>query len=139
MPSANRGMTRRYGIDTSILVRLLTGDPPEIFERCVAGLGELAEEGCEVFASNQVIGEAYVAVQHHYGVSKVEARSGLADVLRSGLVGPRRGRRVLAALGEGSGAGLLDRLIAMEYEDEGLTTLTLDERMARLPETTLLA
>lgn len=131
-------MTRRFGIDTSILVRLLTGDPPPAFERCVTRLSELTADGGEIYASNQVIGETYVAVQHHYGVSKGEARSGLTEVLRSGLVGPLRGRRVLEALGEGSGAGLFDRLIALEYEDEGLTTLTLDERMARLPGTTLL-
>lgn len=66
-------MIRRFGIDTSILVRLLTGEPREDFLDCVAGLISLVEhEGSEIFASNQVIGEAYVAVQHHYGVSKSE-------------------------------------------------------------------
>ena len=133
-------MTRRFGIDTSILVRLLTGDPPATFDRCAARLGELASEGCELYASNQVIGEAYVAVQHHYGVLKDDARTALATVLRSGLVGPLRGRPVLAVLDASpSGSGLLDRLIAMDYDHEALVTLTLDERMARLPRTTLLA
>ena len=62
-------MTMRYGIDTSVLVRLITGNPAEQFEQCVSRLSSLVEEGAEIFASNQVIGEAYVAVQHHYGVS----------------------------------------------------------------------
>lgn len=133
-------MTRRFGIDTSILVRLLTGDPAPTFDRCVRRLRELADEGSEVFASNQVIGETYVAVQHHYGVAKEDARSGLSEVLRSGLVAPLRGRAVLAALAAGSGGcGLLDRLIALDYGESDLVTLTLDERMARLPRTTLLA
>ena len=68
-------MTRRFGIDTSVLVRLLTGEPAEDFAYCVTKLSALVEEdGAEIFASNQVIGEAYVAVQHHYGVSKADAR-----------------------------------------------------------------
>jgi predicted nucleic acid-binding protein len=88
-------MTRRFGIDTSILVRLATGDPEEGFEHCVRTLTALIEEyDSEIFASNQVIGEAYIALQHHYGVTKPETRFGLACVLQSGLVVPLYGRSV---------------------------------------------
>ena len=128
-------MTQRFGIDTSILVRLLTGDPAEGFQLCVAALTALVEgEGAEVFASNQVIGEAYIAVQHHYGVSKVEARGSLLSVLGSGLVSPLNGSGVLSALEAEGGCGLLDRLIAEDYHRAGLVTLTLDRRMAALPD-----
>lgn len=132
-------MTPRFGIDTSILVRLLTGDPEEGFRRCVEALTALVEEeGAEVLASNQVIGEAYVAVQHHYGVSKTEARSALASVLASGLVSPLNGTGVFAALKAEGGCGLLDRLIADDYHRAELVTLTLDQRMAGLPATRML-
>lgn len=131
-------MIRRYGIDTSILVRLLTGDPPEIFERCVDQLSALAESG-EIFASNQVIGEAYVAVQHHYGVSKTDTREGLENVLRSGIVAPLAGEPVFRALAEHGGCGLLDRLITLDYGFRELETLTLDHRMASLPGAKLLS
>lgn len=128
-------MTQRFGIDTSILVRLLTGDPEVEFARCARGLTRLIEEdGAEIFASNQVIGEAYVAVQHHYGVSKADCRSGLKDVLRSGLVTPLGGDETMEALGQTGGAGLLDRLIAADYASADLKVLTLDRKMARLPE-----
>ncbi len=126
-------MTPRFGIDTSILVRLLTGEPREEFLDCVAGLIALVEhEGSEIFASNQVIGEAYVAVQHHYQVSKRDARAGLLDVLRSGLVSPLNGHAVLAALAAPGSPGLFDRLIADDYSRAGLEVLTLDRRMASL-------
>lgn len=126
-------MTPRFGIDTSILVRLLTGEPREDFLDCVAGLIALVEhEGSEILASNQVIGEAYVAVQHHYRVSKPEARAGLLDVLRSGLVSPLNGHAVFAALEATGSPGLLDRLIADDYARAGLEVLTLDRRMATL-------
>ncbi len=126
-------MTPRFGIDTSILVRLLTGEPREGFLDCVARLIALVEhEGSEIFASNQVIGEAYVAVQHHYGVSKTDARAGLLEVLRSGLLSPLNGRAVVEALGAPGGPGLFDRLIADDYTRAGLEVLTLDRRMATL-------
>jgi DNA-binding FadR family transcriptional regulator len=75
-----------------------------------------------------------VALQHHYGVSKAEARKALTSVLRSGLVAPLNGPGVFAALAADSGCGLLDRLMADDYQRLGLTTLTLDRRMAALPD-----
>ena len=82
-------MALRYGVDTSILVRLVAREPQGDFERCVSRLGALVEErGGEIFASNQAIGEAYAALMHHYGVASADARSGLLDALTSGLVAP---------------------------------------------------
>ena len=128
-------MTARFGIDTSILVRLATGDPEDSFENCVRKLTALIErDDAEVFASNQVIGEAYIALQHHYGVSKPDARTALVSVLSSGLVAPLNGPGVLAALEATSGCGLLDRLIADDYRRAELITLTLDRKMAALPQ-----
>ena len=132
-------MTQRFGIDASILVRLLTGDPEPEFARCTKRLTTLIEDdGAEIFVSNQVIGEAYVAVQHHYGVSKKDCRAGLAAVLRSGLVAPLGGDDTLEILSQTGGAGLLDRLIAADYAVTGLDVLTLDRKMAGLPDARLL-
>ena len=132
-------MIRRYGIDTSILVRLLTGLPEADFGRCVRDLSTLVQdEGAAVTASNQVIGEAYVAVQHHYGVSRIDARAALLRVLRSGIVTPLHGRPVLEAIKTSGGAGLLDRLIAEGYTRAALETLTLDKKMAALPQVRIL-
>ena len=127
-------MTLRYGIDTSVLVRFLTGLPRPEYERCHRELIMMVnEENAEIYASNQVIGEAYVAVQHHYGVSSAEARSGLLTFLTSGLVAPLNGLAALAALQESGGAGLIDRLIAEDYSRSASETLTLDRRMGALP------
>ncbi len=82
-------MTQRYGIDTSVLVRLITSLPEAEFRRCQAELTRMVEqERAELFASNQVIGEAYIAVQHHYGVSKGDALVALTGALTSGFVAP---------------------------------------------------
>lgn len=127
-------MTQRFGIDTSVLVRLLMGEPAAAFRRCLDVLASLAnDQAAEIYASNQVIGEAYVAVQHHYGVPKADARAGLLDILRSGLVAPLNGQDVLDALRASGGPGVMDRLIVDEYIRVGVDILTLDRKMAALP------
>ena len=132
-------MTHRYGIDTSVLVRLATGLPPLQFERSVGKLTALVEkEGAQIVASNQVIGESYIALQHHYGVGKLDAREALFGVLQSGLIEALGGQIVLDALATTKGCGLLDRLIASAYDDAGFTTLTLDKKMAKLPNAKLI-
>ena len=126
-------MTRRYAIDTSVLVRLITGAPPDAYAHSVKRLSALVVSGAEIFASNQVIGEAFVALQHHYGVPALDARSELSKALRSGLVAPMNGRAVIVALEASSGPGLFDRLIADDYTRRGLAILTLNRKMAGLP------
>ena len=127
-------MTQSYGIDTSVLVRLVTATPEPDFQRSLNRLRVLIEEeDAEVFASNQVIGEAYIVLQHHYGVSAVDARSALADTLTSGMVAPLNGQSVILALQSSGEPGLFDRLIADGYSRAGLETLTLDRQMATLP------
>ena len=127
-------MALPYGIDTSILVRLVTREPQADFERSVSRLSALVEDqGCEIFASNEVVGEAYAALMHHYGISSVNARATLLDVLTSGLVAPLNGRTVIEALRSQTGPGLFDRLIIDDYSRAGLEVLTLDRKMANLP------
>ena len=128
-----KAMTQlRIGIDTSVLVRLATGQPHEAFLSSVEELNSLVAGGAEVFASNQVIGEAFAALQHHYGVTKEDACVELRNTLRSGLVSPLNGPAVLEALASSGGPGLFDSLIADDYSRTGLETLTLDRRMASL-------
>ena len=132
-------MAQRYGIDTSILVRLAAREPRADFEDCLNRLSVLLEErGCEFLASNQAIGEAYAALIHHYDMASADARALLLNVLTSGLVIPMNGRAVLEALAASAGPGLFDRLIANDYANAGLETLTLDRQMASLPTSLLL-
>lgn len=132
-------MSPVYGIDTSILVRLATGHPVDAWERSIAELEKLVlEGGCDILASNQVVGETYIALQHHYGISKVMAKRALMDVFQSGLVTPLNGKSVLAALQSNEGCGLVDRLIVDSYIHKGMTTLTLDRKMSHLTKVILM-
>ena len=55
-------------------------------------------------------------------------------MLSSGLVAPLNGPGVFAALEAATGCGLLDRFIADDYRRAKLITLTLDRKMAALPQ-----
>ena len=127
-------MTHRYGIDTSVFVRLLTGDPEPEYRKTVQSLERRMkhEPKTEFFVSNQVIGEAYIALQHHYRISKEDAREALHSVLTSGLCSPLNGATVLEAVLSRTGCGLVDRLIVNDYDAHGVRTLTYDSKMARL-------
>ena len=80
-------MNHRYGIDTSVFVRLLTGDPDSDYKKTLRAFEKRleAQPQAEFFVSNQVIGESYIALQHHYGIAKDNARAALLAVLTSGL------------------------------------------------------
>jgi len=124
-----------YGIDTSILVRLLTGDPESDYARTVTALETLLdrEPKSRIVASNMVIGEAYIVVQHHYGVTKAEARAALLEIFQCDLIEPQGGKHTLDVIKAATkGAGLMDRLIVAQYQTSGCVTLTHDKRMSRV-------
>ncbi|MYH68948.1 MAG: hypothetical protein F4147_02120 [Gammaproteobacteria bacterium] len=53
--------------------------------------------------------------------------------MSSGLIAPLNGSAVLEALTATGGPGLFDRLISDDYTRAGLEVLTLDRKMAALP------
>lgn len=125
---------RIFGLDSSVFVRLLTGHPEPDFQRTLAALKRLHEAApsTEFVVSNQVIGEAYVALQHFYGISKSDARESILQVFDRGGVLPLNGEPVIRILKAKTGAGLVDRLIAQDYAKQDAIALTHDKKMAKL-------
>lgn len=136
-----RFSTLTYGIDTSVFVRLLTGHPEVDFLETADALKRLHDKRpTSVFVvSNQVIGEAYVVLQHFYKLPKDDAKVEIAKLLAGGNFFPTNGDSVLEILKTQSSSGLLDRLIAQSYQQLGITTLTNDKRMAKLEGVQLLS
>lgn len=123
-----------YGIDTSILVRLLTGLPESDYQVTVKKLmARRASQPEPIVVANIVIAEAYAVLQHHYGFSKTDTRSALLSVFTSGLIEPSKGDPVCDALRAPKEPGLTDRLIALDYSTDRATVLTNDRKMASLP------
>lgn len=124
-------------VDTCILMRLAAGDPAELFARTVEALENLLDRHVDlrIVAHNMVIGEAYIALQKHYGLTKPESRQSLANVLTSGLVEPLDGQGALDTIEAAArGAGLMDRLILLDsHARHTVPLLTLDQSLVKVP------
>jgi predicted nucleic-acid-binding protein len=122
------------GIDTSVLVRLLVGEPAAQAAKAKARLLAAHLAGEAVVASDLVIAQTWHALQDHYKLQEAAVREALLAMLASGLVQLEPGSGAGAALRE-KGAkkvGFVDRLIRARGEAAGRVTLTLDRAQGRL-------
>jgi predicted nucleic acid-binding protein len=119
------------GLDTSVVVRLLVGEPAAQAHAARARVARHHGAGDTILVTDLAIAEAYHALQHHYRVPKDEARELLRRFLDSGVVAadPAGTPEALARLG---GAGLVDRLIHARHRSCAATTLTFERRQAQL-------
>ncbi len=121
------------GLDTSVVVRLLIGEPVEQAEVARRMLDAQPRGSCAI--SDIVIGEAYFALRHHYVVPHTRAVGALSALLSD----PRFratgvARHVLAHMpGREASAGLMDRLIHAGYAQDDIAMVTFDRVAARLP------
>lgn len=124
----------RLGLDTSVVLRLLVGEP----ELQAAAAGELLEEhgstpGQAVLVSDLVVGESYFALRHHYDVPHGRATAALSALLADRrITATGVAREVLAAAGASGGPGVMDRLIHGDYREAGASLVTFDRTAARL-------
>lgn len=125
------------GLDTSVVVRLLTGEPADLAAKARNRLLEAHRIRQAAMVSDLVIAEAYHALRHHYSFDPADIRRGLLAMLTSGMVQHERGSAVLSVLQAKmpGKAGFVDRLIQARYETDGMTTLTLDKAQARIGKT----
>lgn len=119
------------GLDTSVVVRLLTGLPEEQFRAAKARLERSLDEGDAAIVTDLAVAEAYYALHHHYGVPKPEARGLLLRFVTSGVV-TLDPEGSVAALAEMGGAGMVDRLIHARHRDRGGITVTFERLQSRL-------
>ena len=106
-----------YGIDTSVFVRVLTGVPVADYQTTIKRLAAMrAAQAEHITVANIVIAEAYAVLQHHYALTKSDARAAILSALTSGLLEPAHGDAVLDALRETKEPGLTDRLVNDEQD-----------------------
>lgn len=120
------------GLDTSVVLRLLTGEPADHAQAAVDRLERAARAGESVLVSNLVVLESYHALQHHFGMPRNDASALLVSFLSSPVARPESADTLLA-LRAGGGAGAMDRLILRDYAAKGAHTLTFDAKLSRLP------
>jgi predicted nucleic acid-binding protein len=71
------------GLDTSLVIRLLIGEPVDQAKRARLFLDELFKAGERASVSDLVLSEVYFALQYHYQVPKAEILETLRLLLQS--------------------------------------------------------
>ncbi len=130
----------RVGLDTSVVLRLLTGEPEIQARRALSEVQEILHRGGALLISDLVISEVYFALQYHYGMPKAEALQILADFLNdSGVKAIGAAATVLALPGLATAKpGFVDRLIHAEYTRSTAQMMTFEKPAGRLPGTRVL-
>ena len=111
----------KVGLDTSVVLRLLTGQPATQAAAAVALLDEFQRRGDRAVVSDLVVAETYFALQHHYGVGKADALDALRRVFEDDEIeSTGAAAAVLATRGLASAKpGFVDRLIHRAYAAGG--------------------
>jgi len=123
-----------YGLDTSVVIRLLMNEPPELVEKAIAFIESALVDGHDFFISDLVISEAYYVLQKHYGKTKELAISDLKAI--ASTPGFSVSPEALAALSTPdawrANPGIIDRMIANGYAAKGYVTISCEKSFARL-------
>jgi predicted nucleic acid-binding protein len=128
------------GLDTSVVIRLLVGEPEEQARRAWEFLAECEANGARAHVSGLVVSEAFFVLQHHYQVPLAVTLEQLAGLLDDPRVSADPvAAEVLRTPGLARAKpGFVDRLIHQQYRGEGRTLITFDKTAARLPGSRLL-
>jgi len=121
------------GLDTSVVLRLLIGEPRPQMEAARRRIERALIAGEKVIVTDLVIAEAFYALRHHYGVPETGALGRLREFLGSHVVHlDPAGAEESLGQGTRTQARVVDRLIVARYRALGATTATFDLRQARL-------
>src|SRR5262249_46484033 len=119
------------GLDTSVVLRLLLGEPRRQMEAARRRIEKALRSGEPVVVSDLVLAEVFHALRHHYGVPEAQALIQLRALIESRLV-QLDPVDALPALDPRAGTGVVDRLIVARHRALGAITATFDRRQAGL-------
>lgn len=124
----------RIALDTSVALRLLTGEPAESAALAAVAVEAEFARGTQFLMTDLVVAECYFALQHHYRVSKERAIQILSEFFRSS---PVRAAGVAASVLETQNLhtarpGFVDRLIHAEATARAEELWTFERADARL-------
>lgn len=124
----------KVGLDTSVVLRLLLGQPADQAQRAVAFLETVAHRGDQAVVSDLVAAETYFALQHHYAVPKKDALAALRRMFADGEIESQGVvLEVLALEGLASAKpGFVDRLIQGAYISNGGSMATFEKASGKL-------
>jgi predicted nucleic-acid-binding protein len=124
------------GLDTSVVLRLLVGSPPDQAKAALGFVKQSRSAGVRIVVSDLVVSESYFALHAHYDVPKATAIDTLLEMLDSGLVEPADGPGILEVLASAARSsakpGFVDRLIHEQYRRSSARMVTFERAAGRL-------
>lgn len=128
-------------LDTSVVIRLLVGEPADQYRSANALLSDQLKAGWAVHVGDLVLAEAYFALQGYYQLSKSDALQALALFARHSGVSVSSVAQEVLALPRLATAkpGFVDRLIHGTSQNAGHTLVSFEKSAAKLPATLILA
>ena len=122
-----------HGLDTSVVMRLLTGDPPDQAEVAATFLAESKAVGDRLLVTDLVIAEVYFALHSKYKVPKTEALQRLREFVESGEVEASAAAQVLRTPNLASAKpGFVDRLIHATYSNDQARLVSFEKSVRKL-------
>ena len=130
-----------FGLDTSVVLRLLTGQPQELAARALARYQDGIAAGDDFCVSDVVAAEAYFALQQHYRKTKEEALEALRGF--SSGEGISFSQNFAASINtpniHKANPGFVDRMLVSGYREQGQVTLSCEKSFRRLADTEVIS
>ena len=130
-----------HGLDTSVVVRIISGLPEGVAEKVGERIAAEIAGGDDFAVSALVLSETYFALQHHYAFTKEEAlQSLLAFSCTEGIRVAESIRAILESphLAKAK-PGFVDRMIVGEYATAGSDTYSCEKSFRRLDGTVVVS
>ena len=129
-----------HGLDTSVIVRIISGLPEGSAEKVGQRIAADIADGDVFTVSALVLSEAYFALQHHYAFTKEEALQSLIAFSRTdGIKIPDSLKSILQSANLAkSNPGFVDRMIVSEYASLGSDTYSCEKSFRRLTGTVVI-
>ena len=130
-----------YGLDTSVVVRLLVSEPPALAAKAKDFVEAALDEGHLFYISDLAISETYFVLQHYYGKTKESAISSIQAIQE--MPGFSFSPEARAALDTPeawkASPGFVDRMIIAEYAAKGFVTVSCEKDFRKLDFTEVIA
>ena len=132
----------KIGVDTSVVLRLLVGEPAEQAILALETIEGWRKDGASIVVSGLVLAETYYALQHHYLVPKAEALRQLRAFVLSPWIASDEGTVEILKTPRLASAkpGFVDRMIHAEYQQRQSADFmaTFEKAAGKLPGTRVL-
>ena len=130
-----------FGFDTSVVLRLLTGQPADLAAHALKHYQQGIANGDDFAVSDVVAAETYYALQHHYNKTKEESLAALMAF--SGGEGISFSPDFMVAIKapnvHKASPGFVDRMLVSGYTSKGQVTISCEKSFRRLPETEVIS